>query len=218
VVKKSASDLKKEAYEYIRNKIISCEFKPGDMISEKELQQEIGVSRTPIREALFKLENEYFVNVYPRRGIFVSSITAKNIKEVYQLRRIIETTSLELAQGYISDEWLLGMKKKFEDKPEEIKEEEEVKNYFINLDWEFHSYIIKMCRNSLLVDIMENIWNHTQRMRILTYNIEERYSISTKEHLEIIEYLLERDLDKATQALGKHLNNGRDIALKYIEI
>ncbi len=215
---KNKSDLKEEAYLYIRERIISGEYKPGDMISEKYLQVEIGVSRTPIREALFKLENDYFVNIYPRRGIFVSNITAKTIRDIYQARLFIEVSTLEVACDNISHEWLRNMREQFSNSPVGLSSEKEIKAYFVNLDWEFHSNIINICRNKVLTDIMANIWTHNQRMRILTYELDDRHDTSNDEHIQIIDALLNNDLNIAKDALKNHLNNAKAIALKYIEL
>ncbi|WP_461204886.1 GntR family transcriptional regulator [Clostridium sp. DL1XJH146] len=216
--RKGKMDLKEKSYLYIKEKIITGELKPGESISEDELQEEMGVSRTPIREALMKLENDRLVNIYPRKGIFVSNITAKTIKEVFQIREIIEPKALEIGKDNISKEWLLDIKDKFENVPDELKTELDIKNYYVELDKNLHTYIIDMCRNTFLSDVMTNIWYQNQRMRILTFNMEKRNDVSNQEHIDIINFLLDDEFEKAKGALLSHLSKSEEVAFKYIEV
>jgi DNA-binding GntR family transcriptional regulator len=218
LIKKDKKDLKEKSYIYIREKIISGELKPGESIVEDELQEEMGVSRTPVREALMKLENDKLVNIFPRKGIFVSNITAKTIKEVFQIRQMIEPKALEIGKDNISKEWLLDMKNKFENVPSSLKSDIDIKNYYVELDRIFHSYIIDACRNQFLTDIMNNIWYQNQRIRILTFNIEKRNNSSNIEHIDIIDLLLNDEFEKAKESFIKHLSNSKDIAFKYIQV
>merc|ERR1711879_893209 len=106
--------LKDKAYEHIKSKIILCEMMPGSDISEEELANELGISRTPVREAIMMLENENLVHVFPRKGSFVSQITLKDIQEIFQIREVVETQVGKMVCKTISEEMLMAFRARFE--------------------------------------------------------------------------------------------------------
>lgn len=88
--------LRDKAYEMIKEMIINCQLTPGEPISETELMKVVGSSRTPIREALNKLEHENLVTIYPKRGIFVTGITIKDVIDIYTIREVVEPLAAKL--------------------------------------------------------------------------------------------------------------------------
>ena len=89
IMSEKKDSLKERAYRIIKDKIIRCEYMPGDFLNEKSLIEEIGASRTPIREALNKIEQENLVKIIPKRGVVVSEITMKDISEIFQVRECV---------------------------------------------------------------------------------------------------------------------------------
>lgn len=213
--KENKLDLKNQAYQYIKNKIITGEYRPGEDIDEKEIQESMGMSRTPVREALIRLENDNLVDIYPRKGIFVSNITPKLIKNVFQVRLIVEPQVLRIVAPLIDKEHLKELKEKFLNKPEGLSEKETV-FYYVDLDMELHSYINDLCDNIYLTNMMDNIFEQNQRMRYQTYNIMERDKETTKEHLRLIDRLIDGDVEKAEEELVEHLKKSQEIAFEYI--
>jgi DNA-binding GntR family transcriptional regulator len=208
-------DLKEKAYRYIKDKIISGEFKSGMDIDEKELQNILGISRTPVREALFKLENDNLVDIYPRKGIFVTSITPKLIKNVFQIRLIVEPQVLRIVAPVTDKKYLEELKGRFMNNPENLKDKD-LTDYYVGLDKEFHSYLNDLCENIYLTKMMDNILEQNERLRHQTYDVMERDKETTEEHLKIIEYLIQGDYDKAEKELVEHLRKSEEIAFKYI--
>ncbi len=207
---KEKGGLTQKAYEHIKEKIIKCELLPEVDISEEDIIREIGISRTPIREALIRLEHEKLVNIFPRKGIFVSSITLNSINEIFQVREVIEPQILRLVCDILPQYWLEDIKKRLMVQPEE----QEALSYFVDIDKEFHSYIIEVFKNSYLIQLMNNIFEQNQRLRILTYKkVVDRLNMSNKEHIEIIDALLEKNIDKAESCIRKHIVNARNAAL-----
>ena len=203
------TDLKLVAYNFIKRKIINCDLMPGEDMSESEIASEIGISRTPIREALMRLEHENFINIYPRKGIVVSHLSLNVINDIFQTRKIIEPAILKMVAVKLSKTWLLKMKKKFHS----IKKKDVAFQEIVDLDKEFHTYIINASGNSYLIQMMSNIYDQNQRIRVLSSRNKERLDISSDEHLEIIQFLLDDNIPNAEQRLIEHLSNAHMSAL-----
>ena len=105
--------LTEQAYKSIKEKIIKCQILPGSDISESEICERVGMSRTPVREALLRLQQENFITIFPRKGIIVSPITVKDIHEVYQIREMVEVYTATNSCKNMSIDCLMEFKEKF---------------------------------------------------------------------------------------------------------
>lgn len=203
-------DLKQKAYSVIKQKIISCELLPGQDISETEIASMTGMSRTPVREALMRLEHERMINVYPRKGIVVSPLLIDMINDIFQIRLMIEPQILKAVSGILDVVWLKDMKEKFE----MIDTGKADIFDCARTDKEFHSGLTAACGNAYLSSLMDNIYDHDQRIRIMSSRNKSRLSLSNMEHQGIIEELINEDIDAAAVMLMTHLENARESALK----
>ncbi|MEG1274660.1 MAG: GntR family transcriptional regulator, partial [Ruthenibacterium sp.] len=198
---------RQQAYELIKQKIFEGEYLPLSDISEEALQVELGISRTPIREALQKLNKEGFVNVYPRKGTIVADISLDMIRDLYEVRLLNEPFITRQACGRLSSAWLSEMKAKFENLPEDMRgnSEKEICRYGIELDRELHGTILRHSRNELLKGVMETVYDYSHWLRIRTSRANREYSYSVREHLAIIDALMRQDANMAEQASRKHV-------------
>lgn len=203
------------AYEIIKEKILRGELKTLTDISEDDLQSELNISRTPIREALQKLEQEKLVYIFPRKGTIVSGITVELINEVYELRELIEPFVAKSVCHKLSEEWLLKMKISFKEPPQGMSPEER-KTYYIELDKELHNQIINSHSNTFIHNIMRNIFDHNHRIFLLTSTVNEKYNVSIAEHLEIIDAFLERDAEKVERLMREHIVTARRVSIEYL--
>jgi GntR family transcriptional regulator, rspAB operon transcriptional repressor len=208
-------NLKQTAYEYIKQKIINNGLKPGQDVVEEKLQKEIGASRTPVREAIMRLQNENMIKIYPRKGMFVSQITVSMVNNIYQVREIIEPQAVRIAAPHLSKDVLKDFLNKFKKIPATISGNG-FQKYLTDLDMALHSYIIKSCQNDYLVKIMENIFDHSQRIRVQSFNIEQRYIKSNKEHIELLEALIKDNIKEAVEITKRHISNSKNVALNII--
>lgn len=192
--------MKDIAYNLIKNKILNNEFKSGEYLEEKMLCDLIGVSRTPVREAINILENEGFVNVHANKGIFVSTLDIKSSKELFQARAYIEPILLELG-------WKNLDLNKLDDFDSSTKNFISDKNYqsLNEIDYEFHNYINSCCDNSILLKIANGIQDQFQRVRTLNYYDEQRILGGAYEHLNIIDLIKNDNLDEAKIAVKNHV-------------
>lgn len=203
------------AYEIIKEKILSGELKTLSDISEDRLQTELNISRTPIREALQKLEQEKLVYIYPRKGIIVSGITVELLNEVYEMRELIEPFAAKSVCNKLSEDWLLTMKQNLTEPPGGMTPEER-KAYYIDLDKQLHNQIIYSYPNTFIHNIMGNIYDHNHRIFVLTSSVNEKHNVSIPEHVAIIDAFLERDADKVEKRMREHITSSRRNAIEYL--
>ena len=206
---------KEMAYEFIKHKIINCEMKPGSDISEEELVRALGSSRTPVREALMSLKQEGFVNIFPRKGSFVTEVTLKEIQDIFEIRVIIETQVAKMICGSISEKELISFRNKFE-QLDESGYYHTAKDYF-ELDLEFHKRIVKSTENSYLIEFMNKIYDKDYRIRVITTTLlKDEKKRNKEEHINIINSILEKDEEKIQESFVNHIENTKRAALKIM--
>lgn len=192
-----------EAYEYVKAKIISGEYPPLSDISEDTLQKELNVSRTPVREAILRLEKEDLVYVYPRKGTIVTAVTMDLIEDVYGVRELVEPSMVVNSMHMINKDWLRDIKKRMLE-PDPSLQGEELRRYYIDLDTELHSRIVAGCPNRYLVRLMNNIYDQNLRLRIISSHPTEGEG-SFEEHIALIDALLADDRELVRETLEQHL-------------
>lgn len=202
---KNAS-LKEKAYRMIRESISNCTLIPGTLINEKELIELIGVSRTPIREALSRLDQENLVRIVPQRGVFVTDLTLKNIENICDTRELVEPYFARIA-ALKADERDLKRYEDFFIHTQEFDFETEIRT-----DSDFHVYVASFSDNDYLLQMMNNIYTHNNRLRRLLCRIPSRLSAAPREHLDIIRAMLQRDAEGAAEAMKDHIINSRKTA------
>ncbi len=203
-------NLKERAYSVIKAKIIRCELRPGGLLSEKELMAEIGSSRTPIREALNKLEQENWIRIYPKRGIFVTNISAKDIGDIYTLRKVNESLAASLAAEVI-DRDKLQPYGDYWSKPRNAPNVEE----HMAKDREFHLLIAYASGNRYLAQFISRLYDQASRVRFLSLEKhKERIEEIRLEHLAILDRLMARDRKGAGRAMTAHLEPAAETAMR----
>jgi GntR family transcriptional regulator, rspAB operon transcriptional repressor len=204
------ANLKSKAYKVIKGKIIRCEVSPGAPLSEKELMAEIGASRTPIREALNKLEEEQLVRIFPKRGIFVSEISAQDIVDIYSLRKLNEPYAAACAAESITETDLRRFRDYWAGQalPSEVTEH-------LEMDRAFHRAIAEATGNKYLIQLLSRLYDVASRIRYVSLGSGGgRLDQIRGEHGLIIDQLLRRNAMGAEQAMRKHLENAEQAALR----
>lgn len=201
------NSLKEKAYEYIREKIVTCEMMPGDIINEKALISQTGCGRTPVREALNVLERDGLVRIVPRRGMFVSEISVKDIYDMFVFKQEVEPLITRRSGSKIPEKDLLAFKEIFSTPLE--------RQQYAKADSEFHALFLKACDNKYYQLIMNLISDQSFRVRILTNEDSTRIWESSQEHLAIIDALLEKDIERAACAMDKHYQNALENIMSF---
>lgn len=197
--------LKDKAYQIIKEKIITCQYKPGTLLNEIELVQEVDSSHTPIREALSRLEQENLVKFMPKKGIWVTDIVMSDVRDVYEVRELIEPHIIRRWGCDISKDELKEYMDHCKKSLENTKDEEGK----FKLDYILHDMILDQCRNAHLTRTMNQLQDQTRRLRNMTGNRNSRLKYIMEEHIEITKWLLESDYEKAAQTMIYHLQQGK---------
>jgi DNA-binding GntR family transcriptional regulator len=202
-------------YEKIKRKIISWEYPPLSHISEDEIQRELEVSRTPVREALQKLEKEGFLYVYPRKGTIVSEVSSTLIDEIYEIREANEANMAVKASKWLSRDWLMDILYRFENPPDVSGEE--LISYFMKLDTELHTTICKNSRNRFLIGLMQVVYDHNERVRRRSSSlIISNSDNAVQAHIKIIKALLAKDDAKIREVSNAHIKAAKEISKKLL--
>lgn len=210
------TNLRDQTYDIIKNMIILREIEPGRKINEEHIAKEIQVSRTPIREALCRLENEGIVKIIPRRGAFVSDLTETTVREILLIREVLEGLVVRLAVENIDAKLLEKLRKAIE-KVSNIPEEERDLINYTRSEVDFHALLLSASNNQMLKNMMEIINAHLQIIRLRTVVIPERAQKTVKEHEQILKAIEKGDADSAEELMRKHVRSVREVALKNIE-
>jgi len=197
-----AETLSKIAYNYLYENIMSYNLPPGSAIVEKEISDALKISRTPIREALKKLAGEGLVHYIPGRGTFVQDLSAQDIEEILELRELFEGTALKNAINDITDEEIDEIASLISSLDENSNHEE-----FYYCDRMLHNLIVKYSRNKRMVGFLNTINSQLERLRRISAMNPRRLEKSKQEHVELLQAIKERDLEKASHSLNTHLKN-----------
>jgi DNA-binding GntR family transcriptional regulator len=202
----------KTTYDYLYDRIINNHMKPGSAIVEQDVSKLLGVSRTPVREALKKLESLGLVEHIPAKGTYVSEISLQDINDIFSLREVLEETALRNGIKDVPDKELDELEKKFL----LIDEKSSSEDYFI-LDKKLHNLIINHGRNRHIVNVVNNLIVQIEHYRRISTITPVRYIKSCHEHIEIVRAMKNRDLERAVEALRLHIRNSKDGAINICQ-
>lgn len=197
--------LRDVVFNTLRQAILKGELKPGERLMEIQLANKLGVSRTPVREAIRKLELEGLVLMIPRKGAEVADITEKSLKDVLEVRRALEELAVQLACEKITPKDIAELKKAAEEFRQIAKEKDVTQT--AEADVRFHDIIYMATDNQKLMVLLSNLREQMYRYRVEYLKREEAHPILFEEHDEIIRCLEARDKVKATEIVGKHITN-----------
>lgn len=197
--------LKDQAYQAIKTAILSLALEPGHPLVESELAEQLGISKTPVRTALQELERDGLVTKLLYKGTYVSEITRRDIREVFELRAVLEGLAASLAVPALdqtdlarAEELLEAMESALQQGNRELASQYGAR---------FHEVIRQKADNERLLLIVHNLDDHTQRFRLLSDQISGRLEKSLRQHREILEALKRRDPDLAEQRVRQHLHS-----------
>lgn len=188
----------------LREAILNDHFEPGEKIDQDLIAVELNVSRTPIREALKVLETEGYIDIKSFHGAFVPTITRQDIREVYEVRQIIESEMTRQATTVIPDLELEDLKNLL--RQDRLALDTGVCSQHHVIDQYFHETIARYCQNKLFVEIIEKINSRIVRVRnFAQHQPGIHLEISYKEHEAILEAMIARDAEKAARMMWQHL-------------
>jgi len=203
----------KMAYTEIKQKIVNCEYLPDTFLNELSLMKELGVSRTPIREAMSRLEHENLVRIVPKKGVLVSGFSLGDVREVYQVRELLEPYIIRFWGSRVDRQALRTYRDNLNLPGDDLPD---WKRFL--LDNELHKLIYDCCQNKYFVQLLDKVYDQNQRIRILSGRLHRRLEDTRFEHLTILERLLADDSEGAAQAMSVHLANSKQAAFDSLLI
>lgn len=197
--------LKEKTYDILKDAICKMNIYAPDAqlrLDERQLSEQLGISRTPLREALVRLEQEGLVDILPRRGIFIVRKTKREIVELVIVWAALESMAARLATEHASDEEITSLRRMFPSlsaggQPANIDE-------YSERNIEFHQTILKLAGCRLLVDMADQLFLHVRSIRTQTIGEADRATRSVKDHRQIIEAIEARDTELAEHLVREH--------------
>ncbi|HIY00205.1 GntR family transcriptional regulator [Faecalicatena contorta] len=197
--------LRDVVFNTLRQAILRGELKPGERLMEIQLANKLGVSRTPIREAIRKLELEGLVLMIPRKGAEVAEITEKSLRDVLEVRRALEELAVELVCEKITDEQIQDLKDAAEEFKESLKDGDITR--IAEADVKFHDVIYMATDNQKLIQLLNNLREQMYRYRVEYLKRSDFHQQLIDEHEEIIETIESGQKDRAVQVVCQHVDN-----------
>lgn len=207
--------LRDVVFQALRQAIVTGEFSPGERLMEIKLADKLGVSRTPVREAIRMLELEGLVVMIPRKGAEVARITEKDLRDALEVRTAIEELSVELACERLDDEG----KEKLKQACIAFKEAIGTKHVqkIVDGDVKFHEVIFEITKNQRLINIAHNLREQVYRYRVEYVKDFSYHDVLVEEHFAITNAILTNDVKTAKEIMRKHLYNQELIVIKNLK-
>jgi DNA-binding GntR family transcriptional regulator len=204
-------NLSAQAADAIRRRVVHGAIPPGVRINEVHLAAELGVSRTPLREALMRLVAEGSIEIEPRRGFFARPLTVTEFQQIAPIRALLDPAALEISglPARPQLERLRNLNRQFEAArdPERI----------IALDDTFHLELVAGCTNTVLLDLIRQFMNRTHRYELVLMNEVGGVQRASDDHAKILAALAAKDLPRACKALRHNMQSGTEAILAWLE-
>ena len=207
---KIPENLTQQAFRHIRDEILRGKIDGRQHLTENYFAERFGISKSPVREALNRLESEGLITIVPRRGAFVVELSVQDIEEIFELREALEALVVKDA---VLDEKILARVRAAVMSATHYREENDKANY-IRADAAFHTTLVEASSNSRLRKILENMRNQMLIVRARTFELSSH--ISVKQHLTILEALEQGKREDAARLMAEHIRTVRARLISYI--
>lgn len=206
--------LREHVYAGIKNAIIGGDFEPGKRLIEEKLAEDMKTSRTPVREAIQKLEKEGLIYRLPRGGFAVKGVTEEEVDEVFGLRGILEGYAGFLATERMEEQELESLEDII------VLEEECLLNMnadeFIRLDSEFHDVLYKAAKNNRLYNLLNDLRDYMYRYRVIIQRYQRKPQLAVQDHREMLSSMRSKNARQVEKLVRKHMTRGKEIIKKKI--
>ncbi|HMM20795.1 MAG TPA: GntR family transcriptional regulator [Selenomonadales bacterium] len=207
----SYKPLREVVCEALREAIMNGTLTPGERLMEIQLAEDLGVSRTPVREAIRRLEMEGFLVMVPRRGTYVSDLSIKDLNEVFEIRTALDVLAAGLAAERITEEELEQLERLLVQIGEYIDSGDVEK--IVEADSQFHDILYQASRNDRLVGIINNLREQFTRFRSISMAYPGRLKNTLEEHRQLMEAIASHDPETAQRCAREHMENAEQTLL-----
>ncbi len=210
----SYQPLREIVCENLRDAIKKGILEPGERLMEVQIADELGISRTPVREAIRKLEQEGYVIMMPRRGTYVADVSESDIKEIFEIRSALESLATGLAARRIEQDEIEKLQNLLNEIEEYIAQGDMDK--IVETDIKFHELLYQFSRNERLAAIISNLKEQLSRFRTLSMSYPGRLQETFEEHSEMVEAIADGDVSAARDAAEHHMERAEETLLKAL--
>ncbi len=206
--------LREKAYQIIKDRIVSGYYQPGQPLNEREIIEEIKISRTPFREAVHALAEESLVQIFPNRGVFVRELTLQDVLNGFDIRYLLDPYVVQLASVRMPKEVIQRLISRID----EIEKDKDHYRQLLDEDDYFHVKLLQFTDNRQLVKIMNNLYEYN-RFQVILMDENKNGTISKErldsaiesltEHRIVLQHMLGNEVDLAFQAMQQHIANAR---------
>lgn len=217
------SNLGESVYLQLWERILARTLHPGDKLSDLQLSRELGVSRTPVREALQRLVSDGIVRAEPNRGFYIASFSQRDIAEIYDLRAALEVMALEHAAPRLRPEAVDAARREFDELERVVRaastddERLDSTRRFLEADREFHRTLVELAGNTRLKAILEGLWAQIAVFQRAGLFRRTWLDVALHDHRLVLDALAEHDVDLAALRLKEHINHVKNLVLDLAE-
>jgi DNA-binding GntR family transcriptional regulator len=206
--------LREEVYDALRESIIKGELKPNQRLIEEDLAAEIGASRTPVREAMHKLEGENLVTKVPNGGFVVRPFTVQDIDEIFGIRSVLESYAAYLTTLHLNDKILQRLEDILDNYDDALGKGDT--KLQIKHNTAFHDLLYKACGSKILYNLIHRLGGYFYRYRRVLIDVPETAHLSSLEHRSMLAAMRQREAARVELLTREHIIRGKDILLKEI--
>jgi DNA-binding GntR family transcriptional regulator len=207
--------LREEVYESLKKSILHGKLKAGQRLIEEQLADQVGISRTPVREAFHKLERDELVTRLPKGGFAVREFTKEDVEEIFGIRSALESYAAYLATLHIAPDKISALEKKLKESEDALEKGDDEK--VVQLHTEFHDFLYKSCKSRKLVEMINNFRDYFYRYRSALLHTENGVTYSNKDHRQMLDAMRKKNARLAERLVRKHLERGKDLILREVE-
>jgi DNA-binding GntR family transcriptional regulator len=207
--------LREEVYDSLRRSILHGKLKGGQRLIEEQLADQVGISRTPVREAFHKLERDDLVSRLPKGGFVVRRFTKEDVEEVFGIRTALESYAAHQATLHLAPEKTSSLEKNLEQTEQAVKKGDYDK--VVQLNTEFHELIYKSCKSRKLSELVNSFRDYFIRYRGFLLKTEDGQKNALEDHQQILDAMQKKNARLVETLVRKHLSKGKEIVLKEIE-
>ncbi|WP_027185899.1 GntR family transcriptional regulator [Desulfovibrio inopinatus] len=205
-----------KAYAIIKENILSVRYPPGYQVLEAQLADDLGMSRTPVREALIRLSDEGLVEIVPRRGVRVVPLSAADMSEISEVLTSLEVTAVEKAAKVgLEDEASSALEALLKEMEDALDNDD--LDTWAEADARFHQMLLSLSGNSVLTAIGASLTDKAHRARLLTLRLRPKPERSNREHREVVEAMRRGDSERAGRSHRAHRERAADIITQILE-
>lgn len=209
-----------QVYEILRDSILRQELPPGDRLELDELQDRLGVSRTPVKEALKQLATEGLVDIVPRRGTYVAELSAQEIAERFEVRQILELGAADRVIANLTQADLEHIRQLYTEMTDLIEPGGGIADYFryLDLDVDFHRAILQLAGNNQLLDTYNGLNLKLQMAKVFYLDRDKRADVVNRQHYEILQALENRNVETLKEAIRDHIQGSKDFVVPRVAV